>query len=155
MAYVKTQGGQVVKFPYTIGQLRSDNPNTSFPKRVPDHILTSYGVFEVTVEPAPAVDETKYKAVRSDAPSLNLENKWVLTWSVVEKTEEEKQVYYDATAAKVRAKRNSLLSETDWMALSDNTMPAEWAAYRQALRDITNHANFPYLDAADWPVKPE
>lgn len=27
-------------------------------------------------------------------------------------------------------------------------------AYRQALRDITDHVNFPYLNDADWPVKP-
>jgi hypothetical protein len=26
--------------------------------------------------------------------------------------------------------------------------------YRQALRDITDHVNFPYLADEDWPVKP-
>ena len=26
--------------------------------------------------------------------------------------------------------------------------------YRQALRDITAHADFPYLVDSDWPVKP-
>jgi hypothetical protein len=30
-----------------------------------------------------------------------------------------------------------------------------WGTYRQALRDITGHVNFPYLTEADWPVKPE
>ena len=40
------------------------------------------------------------------------------------------------------------------MALSDNTLTEEMAAYRQALRDITSHANWPYLNEADWPVKP-
>jgi hypothetical protein len=33
-------------------------------------------------------------------------------------------------------------------------MTTEMATYRQALRDITGHANFPYLEDADWPVKP-
>jgi len=26
--------------------------------------------------------------------------------------------------------------------------------YRQALRDITDHSNWPNLQEADWPVKP-
>jgi hypothetical protein len=51
--------------------------------------------------------------------------------------------------------RNSLLSETDWWAVSDRTMTAEQTAYRQALRDITAHANWPNLADSDWPTKPE
>jgi transposase len=56
------------------------------------------------------------------------------------------------TADQVRAERDSKLAATDWMALSDVTMSPEWAAYRQALRDITGQAGFP--EAVDWPVKP-
>lgn len=48
--------------------------------------------------------------------------------------------------------RNDLLSETDWWALSDRTMTAEQAAYRQALRDITDQAGFPAN--ITWPTKP-
>jgi len=51
-----------------------------------------------------------------------------------------------------RSKRNRLLSDTDWMALSDNTMTPEWASYRQALRDITEQEGFPY--SVTWPTKP-
>ena len=54
-------------------------------------------------------------------------------------------------AASVRTQRDAKLAETDWMGLSDVTMTAEMAAYRQALRDITTHANFPYLQDSDWP----
>jgi len=50
------------------------------------------------------------------------------------------------------SKRNRLLSDTDWMALSDNAMTPEWASYRQALRDITGQADFPY--SMIWPTKP-
>ena len=65
------------------------------------------------------------------------------------------QAQLDAVAAKaVRDQRARLLAETDWMALSDNTLTEEMAAYRQALRDITDHVNFPHLQEADWPVKP-
>jgi hypothetical protein len=65
------------------------------------------------------------------------------------------QATLDAKAAEaVRNQRATLLADTDWMALSDVTMSAEMTAYRQALRDITDHANFPHLEEADWPVKP-
>jgi len=58
-------------------------------------------------------------------------------------------------AESVRRQRNGKLAETDFYALSDVTMSAEMTTYRQALRDITDHANFPYLEDADWPTKPE
>jgi len=51
-----------------------------------------------------------------------------------------------------RSKRDRLLSDTDWMALSDNTMSPAWATYRQALRGITAQEGFPY--SVIWPIKP-
>jgi hypothetical protein len=44
------------------------------------------------------------------------------------------------------------LSETDYLALSDNTLTPEMAAYRQELRDITTQINFP--ESIVWPIKP-
>ena len=52
-----------------------------------------------------------------------------------------------------RKKRNDLLTETDWWAVSDRTMTAEQTAYRQALRDITDQVGFPH--DINWPTKPE
>jgi hypothetical protein len=47
------------------------------------------------------------------------------------------QVELDIAMETLRAKRNKLLSDTDYLALSDNTMTEEVRTYRQALRDIT------------------
>jgi hypothetical protein len=58
------------------------------------------------------------------------------------------------TAEGHRATRDSKLAETDFYALSDVTMSAEMTTYRQALRDITTHANWPNLNDDDWPTKP-
>ena len=52
----------------------------------------------------------------------------------------------------LRAKRDELLSETDWWASSDLTMTTEQTTYRQALRDITDNATS--LDDVTWPEKP-
>ena len=54
-----------------------------------------------------------------------------------------------------RQERDQLLSATDWWAVADRTMTAEQTAYRQALRDISTHANWPDLADSDWPTKPE
>jgi len=55
-------------------------------------------------------------------------------------------------AAANRDYRNQLLTASDWTQLPDAPVDREaWAAYRQALRDLTNHVNWPNLDADDWP----
>lgn len=53
-----------------------------------------------------------------------------------------------------RQKRDALLTETDWWASSDLTITDEQRSYRQQLRDITDHANWPNLADDDWPTKP-
>jgi len=60
--------------------------------------------------------------------------------------------YNDRAAAEVREKRNSLIAETDYLALSDNTMTSAMQTYRQALRDIPSQAGFP--TNVTWPTKP-
>jgi hypothetical protein len=54
----------------------------------------------------------------------------------------------------LRAKRNRLLSATDYLALSDNTMTEEARTYRQALRDITEGLTTKeQVDAVVFPTK--
>lgn len=56
-------------------------------------------------------------------------------------------------AAQVRADRNGKLTASDWTQVADAPVDkAAWAAYRQALRDITAQAGFPWT--IDWPVAP-
>jgi hypothetical protein len=78
-----------------------------------------------------------------------------------------KQVISEYTSAEDRNKvdqkirdaalqtRNFLLSETDWTQLVDvpETTKAQYATYRQQLRDITSVVGFP--DNFEWPTKPE
>lgn len=55
-------------------------------------------------------------------------------------------------AKRVREDRNKLLADTDWWALTDHVMTTEQAAYRQALRDITEQDGFP--DNVIYPPLP-
>ena len=53
----------------------------------------------------------------------------------------------------LRRRRNQLLAETDYLALSDSTLTDEMRAYRQALRDLPANT----VDPANpvFPTKPE
>ena len=56
----------------------------------------------------------------------------------------------------LRQQRNKKLAESDWRALSDQTLSPEWADYRQALRDITQDlATVEDVGGVAWPTQPE
>lgn len=62
---------------------------------------------------------------------------------------------FDNEMVKLRAKRNQLLQQTDWMGNSDVQMSTEWTTYRQSLRDITNGlTTVADIEAVTWPNKP-
>lgn len=60
----------------------------------------------------------------------------------------------DAEQAKaIRDQRNSKLAACDWTQLADSSADKpSWATYRQALRDVTAQAGFPW--SVTWPVEP-
>lgn len=65
----------------------------------------------------------------------------------------------ESEAAKVRAKRDALLLESDTEVMPDRWMVMEeeeklaWATYREALRDVPQQAGFP--NEIEWPVAPD
>lgn len=147
--FVKLTNG--VPSNYTLGQLRRDNPQTSFPKVIPDSLLADYNVYPCTivdVDVDPLV-QTKtygeYTQTSYENPLLNTVN----TWSVQMVASNLPQ---QKAERNIRERRNSLIAQTDYLALSDNTLSTEMATYRQALRDITNQEGFPY--SVTWPSKP-
>ena len=57
--------------------------------------------------------------------------------------------------ADLRAKRNRLLAETDFYALSDVTMSSDMETYRQNLRDLTDGKDtVAKCTGATFPTKP-
>ena len=91
---------------------------------------------------------TRYKSVDGVRIALTAEEETA--------RDAEEQAWADGQAdrdlAALRAERDQLLAETDYLALSDNTLSAEMTTYRQALRDITN--SYTSLDDVVWPTKP-
>jgi len=55
----------------------------------------------------------------------------------------------------LRKKRNRLLAETDYLALSDNTLSDNMKKYRQDLRDLpAGKDTVEKCENATWPTKP-
>ena len=140
--------------PYSMGQLRRDNKTVSFPKMVDPATLESYGVFSAVEADIPTYNRISQSITRAET-AVEVADQWTYNWIVVDKSTEE-------LAAINRAERDRRLAATDYMALSDVSMSAEMTTYRQSLRDITSHANWPNLASADmdgtggdWPTKPE
>ena len=71
----------------------------------------------------------------------------------------EEKAWADAAPARaladLRAKRNRLLAETDYYALSDVTMSDDMKTYRQELRDFPEGKDtVEKCEEATWPTKP-
>jgi hypothetical protein len=141
--YIKLTNGTPTK--YTIGQLRRDNPKTSFPKQVSDEILAGFDVYPCITQDVGNINYDTHEIVNGNIEQVKG------VWTQLRSTQQRPS---DDVAKVMRRKRDSLIAETDYLALSDNTLTEAMATYRQALRDITDHANFPYLTEDDWPVKP-
>ena len=65
------------------------------------------------------------------------------------------QADFNVAINNLRLTRNKLLSDTDYLALADNTMTEEVRTYRQALRDITEGLTTKeQVEAVVFPTKP-
>ena len=62
---------------------------------------------------------------------------------------------FDRAMQQLRTKRNRLIAETDFYALSDVTMSDDMKNYRQSLRDFpAGKDTVAKCDDATWPTKP-
>ena len=107
------------------------------------------------------MNPTKVDALRSLCPGAE----WVLRGDDLEWLDQEQtaptQAELDAEVARLtaeqpwkalRAKRNELLAETDYLALADATLTDEIRTYRQALRDLPANTADPANPV--FPTKP-
>jgi len=152
--YVFAPNQTVETFPYSIGNLRRDNPNTSFPRNPSDELLAEWNVFPVVKQDPPTFDAAT-QDLNETNPTLS-SNQWLQTWSVTAASSDEIAQRTTDKQADVRAQRNQLIAETDWVVVmakeTGTNIPAAMKTYRQALRDLPSAAGFPHT--MTWPTKP-
>ena len=150
------------------GEWRTAFKNMSLPRVWTSNVCDAMNIDPVLA--SPAATTTAYQTSARDGVEQDSEGNWVekyvardmfadTTEDGVTTTKAAHEAAYQATldanvATSNRATRDTKLAETDFYALSDVTMSSEMTTYRQALRDITAHENWPNLEDADWPTKP-
>ena len=152
--YVFAPNQTVETFPYSIGNLRRDNPNTSFPRNPSDELLAEWNVFPVVKQDPPTFDAAT-QDLNETNPTLS-SNQWLQTWSVTAASSDEIAQRTTDKQAEVRAQRNQLIAETDWVVVmakeTGTNIAAAMKTYRQALRDLPSADGFPHT--MTWPTKP-
>jgi hypothetical protein len=146
----------------SMGEHRELFKNVAFPKSGPPaDWMTENSVMPVTM--SRSYDRMTQKSTSVDP---YIEDNVVYLHKIESLTDSEKTAAQteanNRVAESQRAERNRRLAETDWMACSDVTMSNDWKTYRQALRDLPTHSNWPNLKVPDmdgsgdndWPTKP-
>jgi hypothetical protein len=73
--------------PYSISQLRRDNPQVSFPADAPVEVLSAYGVFPARVTEAPKPGERQ--VVESAGYLQSADGAWATAWRLRDMTAQE------------------------------------------------------------------
>ena len=150
------------------GEIRALNKNVSIPKVWNADVCASLNIDPVLEAPKPEPSAAYKQVVRNGAVQDG--DNWVQAWveqdmfadttiDGVTTTKADHETAYQArldadASAAVRTKRDGLLADTDWHGMSDVTMSSDMTSYRQALRDITTHSDFPNLSDDEWPTAP-
>jgi len=120
--------------------------NILFGGGISEEVVRSFGYSFILNDPKPTYEELSHDVKASLVEER--EGRWYQTWKVVQR---------DDADSRVRAERNKLLADTDWVVVmhteKGTNIPAKWEIYRQDLRDITTQTDFPY--DVSWPTKPE
>jgi len=153
----------------TQGEWRAVFPNMSLPRVWTSNVCDAMNIDPVLA--SPAATTSAYQTSARDGVEQNANGDWVEKYVArdmfadttdddgVKTTKAQHEAAYQATldantATANRSTRDSKLAETDWHGMSDVTMADNMKTYRQALRDLPTHSNWPNLEDADWPTKP-
>ncbi len=125
-------------------------------------VMEALGVDSIFEGPQ-ATGGTVYQYSQRDGVE-QIEGKWYTKYILGpvftdgETTAAEQEAAYKARkdaeqATNVRQQRTEKLKDSDWTQIADSTADkTAWATYRQALRDITAQAGFPWT--ITWPETP-
>jgi hypothetical protein len=117
--------------PYSLKDLRKDNPQTSFPHDIPDNILASYDVFPTRNMERPKIDANQ-RATLSES-FTQVDGEWVREWTVRTLTQDEVRAGMVCTRLQGRLALGRV--EIDRLDAFINGFPNSWA-----LRQIVDNS---------------
>ena len=150
--YLKVSGSSIT-YPYSVQNLKNENPNISFPTIISDSLLESFNIYQVEMKNS-GYDSDDTKDVTEVTPILS-GSIYIQTYTISDADTETISKRREIKWSEVRSGRDSLLSESDWTQFNDSPISGstltDWQTYRQSLRDITNQSD-PY--DITWPNIP-
>jgi hypothetical protein len=94
--YAEILNNQVIKYPYTLEQLQSDNPYTNYDERydvvgwynlTEKAITTGSTLVDVEEQPFPEYNGVTQAIIKHTVPVYK-NDKWIFGWDIVDKTQE-------------------------------------------------------------------
>jgi len=154
MPFAFVEDGSITEYPVGSGEIRRRFPNTLFILPLEGQDLSDFGAYEVQPTEQPSINALTQK-LQEGSPTL-VDGAWQQSWQIVELAAEEQQGISDVAAHIARTERDKKLTESDWTQIPNNALTdakkAEWATYRQSLRDISSASGFPH--STTWPTEP-
>lgn len=130
-----------------------------YPEELPEKIRLSNGSTRTdsSTFTAEEIADSGYTGPH-EVPEYN-ENEELLKWNSETNSWYIEPLNLDFLWARLREERNNKLLYSDWTQVSDaqisDAKRAEWATYRQALRDLPANTSQPYPSTVSWPTQPE
>ena len=144
---VRTTGAVMYEAEFRAYQQANGGPTWG---QTTEEVLEALGT-DIVFE-GPQAQPTRYQVAFRDGVE-QVEGKWYTKYSVADMDQEAKDALDTVQAEAMRKQRTEKLKDSDWTQLADSTADkAAWAAYRQALRDVTEQSGFPWT--IEWPEQP-
>ncbi len=117
--------------------------NVVFGGGISEDVARSFGYSVILEDPKPEHEEVSHYIQLSALEERG--GRWYQTWAVAERPDADDRV---------RAKRNRLLAESDWVVIRARELgqdvPREWFDYRSDLRNVPQQDGFPH--DVEWPT---
>lgn len=159
MIYALVKNGVIERFPYSLQDFKTDNPNISLPDTPTEAQLNEFGVFSVLITPKPA-----YNTITQNCIAVNpveVDGQWQQVWTVSDASSEEIATREDQARDHNRTEASKRLSVTDWTTAPDVSDPAkanpflvnvmDFVVYRNQVRQIAVN---PPIVVDEWPILP-
>lgn len=110
------------------------------------------------VDNRPNLDESVFNIIKNPTYDWQrTDTEVIVTYSVTDKTDQQKEEYLEGVWKEIRRKRDELLLKSDHYTMvateQNKTLHVDFINYRQALRDLPNNLENPILPIV-WPVLP-
>ena len=129
-------------------EFRRRHKNTSFSRLLDEKLLDAFDT-DVVFEGPQKQGPPPYSVTYRDGVE-KIGDKWYTKYSI---RQQDKSPIDKQQEENIRQRRDNLMKQSDWRAVSDRELEPEWKEYRQALRDITQQEGFPH--DVKWPTDPD